>query len=1651
MKVTGVLDEEEQGWAMDDLVAHCLDEIAYDGANGSEAERVWEFAMAYMAAHSPASTLPVMDAPMQTYLWKMLVAQPHVSVAEAATAGESGQTSQPAKKGGRKSANAIWRLLETTTRRRERGITQIELAKELKIGPQSVFHMVKQLTSLDLIKKVAVVYGKSSTNLCLHERFAHRNDSYRALLIATQKSKGGGQSADDYLAAFAGALLSNQAQDNLQTDLIRQGITDFLSKANGQILHIHDLRKALLASADDPASRRWFTRTIVYMDLKGYIEKVNVARPDGQGFDRCVRLLRPYIVTSSDTVSKQPAPVEMHAESDTIGMAIQHSPDIQLLRHIYASGSKGMTTQELRPLISFPGLRLVHRILDILHNTKDTVNAQPIVRAVEFVGRQRHYRYFSPAGYEAFRNQEGVPVNAQPSKQAGATQLDTVTFSPISSSAPKGNASRQDTSATTSTQQNAQSIRDAEHSAKPQPMQVDVLPESVGDSATASDTAFGQPTLAVTSPSQTPRKQHGHSIMHGVNNITVDKRKAIILDILNEAKVIIETEMVDRYQEWLATSGQSSSFKIDRKTIQRTGTSLESEGKLRKLIVSVPLLSGEVHRRTLYLLPSVDPNSAVVKDCIRALQHDVVLRSTGSNVRKVRRIDAHVDRLDAGASGASETPRGTTGRSETVQGEPNAEERWTYIAGRYGWSRRRMMRAKELHLFFIDLVVRRSEEGAGTELTELCQSTLDPARVINTTTLFSELPLGLYLKAIGHGHRSELLERFLVDTPGANNCTLASLDVAMRRELFGTNTSFRVQFRRLLEILTDMELVRPLTADYTLVPLEQIDAERARLVLYPIYEICPRAPMHDYSAPGPDRPILRQVALRTVTDAMRFWDEVQYLALHIPTMLDQPFEDIPRDSEGKPLRKRRRRVPLKTSPSDRLAFVVERRNWVRTLHFTLEQRAVLNAYIDRQVGRTPLLDTARCEEIAASLNLSTARVRAYYSHIEDKHARLLQRSQKRRVRRKTRHAGASVTAGGEESLGVLASLSRRRIARNRQAHLQHLMRAAEAPAGEGADTAESLPQRKIVHRRKLPWNADDDDRLLHAIVVRRTLDLGKVSWVKLAAAIPGQVGDVCRRRALVLQRHPAAIDRLNDLTARWPSVHAIGQSRGILAPSQVWPDANAGNEEFLKQVDFFCSISESEPVRGSTEVAELPQSLKEAQSKYSLVPCARGTETIIRVDNILDNIFTLAARHRAHLSLPYLCLLNENARYPTSYSGDANLDTRVIGLTRAALKMVLLTKDEKYEPLGARNILMAFSDPGNGDEMVSRAVMQSYEAGTVIRTRYGQSGRNVPGRSFTLSEKHRNILEGSYVPHVFEEATEAYQTLQALSVPIGFPPNGYVMAFLSTLACGQISATPSLTIGTSNEALCYPERPIETTVTVAGCAESAKSCFAGHSYTAEMSRGRTQTAPATSSSVDVCAQVLQALDAAGEFGKTLIEIKETLLDETITSAQLLDAIGALEHSKAIVAVGVDTRRYVIWAHRKLWMVPTLTETGRNVPSADRLVPPRSWYDIRGNCNGDIFYKCRKAVVQAIMQKPGIQESDLHRQLGPALSYAELADLLEDLMKRGVVSRRYVIRPPAVSLFSAPRRFRVTDEPTLARNATPCYWACADAFMGITDA
>jgi hypothetical protein len=480
-----------------------------------------------------------------------------------------------------------------------------------------------------------------------------------------------------------------------------------------------------------------------------------------------------------------------------------------------------------------------------------------------------------------------------------------------------------------------------------------------------------------------------------------------------------------------------------------------------------------------------------------------------------------------------------------------ANRNWIHNAFNNGWIRQRMVRIKLLHLHLFTLF-------------EQCGE-----RTMETVTIFREMPLGLFLKVIGFGFRCKEVETFLEETSDAREVKLSDLNVELRSFLFVRSDRLRRQFRRLLCYLATMKLIRPLQINGDTATPEQYN-----MALMPAYHLCEQVPLYNYSIFEAIRPLLRNVQLRQTADVTRFWDEIQYMVLHMAPKAD--LAPIPHDEQGRPLRKRRRRR-IHTSALDPLAFVVDKRNWQHVERFTPAQRAILNASTDRLTGWTPLMDDARCATIAAALDISITRVKAYYRYIEERHILRTRRRKLRYQKRKRRQLNQRYNDNSDEDQadneieavtreptasedGTIQQepkdLALRRIYRNRQAHLQHLIQAMPHGAVSRTDLPQRTPYRVVRRRQRHDWRPDEDDRLLHAYAIRRTLDTHVLSWIKLATAMPNRDADHCRRRVQILLRRPAQLDRLSTLSASWPQLYLKGLATKELTEDRIKKPAN---------------------------------------------------------------------------------------------------------------------------------------------------------------------------------------------------------------------------------------------------------------------------------------------------------------------------------------------------------------------------------------------------------------------------------------------------------------------------------------------------------------
>ncbi|KAI9597781.1 hypothetical protein BDF19DRAFT_285080 [Syncephalis fuscata] len=185
---------------------------------------------------------------------------------------------------------------------------------------------------------------------------------------------------------------------------------------------------------------------------------------------------------------------------------------------------------------------------------------------------------------------------------------------------------------------------------------------------------------------------------------------------------------------------------------------------------------------------------------------------------------------------------------------------------------------------------------------------------------------------------------------------------------------------------------------------------------------------------------------------------------------------------------------------------------------------------------------------------------------------------------------------------------------------------------------------------------------------------------------------------------------------------------------------------------------------------------------------------------------------------------------------------------------------------------------------------------------------------------------------------------------------------------------------------------------------------------------------------------------------TTAELANALLVEStsMTCDQLDYILRQLVESETVILAGIHTICYVARVYADSWCLPVLSSVADGqIVSSTKRVPPRQWYDIYGRRDEHIWWTCQRAVIDAILYRPGVQEDRLLRQLNAAFTYVELRSVLDYLITINAITRRYLIMPQNVGLFSKAKPYYVSDTVTLQSNAIPCYWASVDCYTLIS--
>ncbi|RKP13631.1 hypothetical protein BJ684DRAFT_15994 [Piptocephalis cylindrospora] len=1023
--------------------------------------------------------------------------------------------------------------LSHIARRRERGMTQIQLTKALKSKPQTVFHFV-----LGLLKD--------------HDQSEDIDVSSALLKIKREK-----------LAAIdqEGIEGSERADHVLQSGLISRQVLVLLEKAQGRAIHVEDLIATLLPKLNNPSHRRWFNRLMRHMQDDGYLKTVKVQAEGSMGAEksgyadvdtgsesatlegkeeedevevvdkvswknarRCAILLpagaawlekdrkkekedtrdqgtsRQGLSTAHMNAMTNQLDIKMPGQTSTLahgrGLQVGLALEQQVYRLLQEAGRKGATQGEMEERLGGINHKQFLRGVEHLGSVDPTTKVDTFVQVVEFEGRERRFRYYSSTAY-ADMMREG-----KESEMMGMTCLDG------RGSEGGGDIVMNDSA------ESLEKGRSGEASPRPTNSTTPRSTPQVIESAQASAKLYARNKANIPSASQ-------------VRSVNASRRRQVILDWI-EADGIIGNGVVEvrKFNQRLAqtfpdTEGQGG-YEVCRRTFLRTVRVMEAEKSLHTLTVHVPLPEGGSQERSVILRNDIAAEDPLVAAFVQRLKEDYMIRTQASIFRpieraeglKVAKIKDVVGEKRKRAPGEgnggqrmdddeeeeeeeeeedeeeerSSTPKDSSGRSE---------KSWWFRAESLGYIRSKFLRARALHEF----IVRHLQDMAAEDETGKTDSS---SRTFRSAILLSIFTLDLYLKIVGHTLDGEALNAFLDQADDARemrqlrDTRLVELPLAIREDIIGSGRylgKLRNKTHGSLQILQTLGLV--VSAD------EDTDADGSE-EMSRNSRVKGKGRRHKGRIPSQKEGLhyLYTLPLRvtfpeimdedgqacdveSVEQAERYWVDLQ-------TLVHRTYVED-RDRSG-PLQKR----GPSTGP---ISHIFRLRSWIQSARVTLDQRRSLMRYVDRGTGRTPYSSVPLCRKIAGEIRMPVEQVSSFYWKVQkDISRRRSLISQKKRQGGRLLSVDRDTSLEMEDETSSVGPRPSKTLSSNHPGALQEDNVEEEEEEEKGGDEEDELSgssinllsissrssgRRSGPRLTRLVWSKDMEERLLFGITVLR--------------------------------------------------------------------------------------------------------------------------------------------------------------------------------------------------------------------------------------------------------------------------------------------------------------------------------------------------------------------------------------------------------------------------------------------------------------------------------------------------------------------------------------------------------------------------------------
>ncbi|KAG0035908.1 RNA polymerase III transcription initiation factor complex subunit [Podila clonocystis] len=1031
-----------------------------------------------------------------------------------------------------------YKALQMITASREYGVTQIQMAKEMGLDPRSMFHFIKVLIEQKLVVKIPVTTGGTYTLLCLHKKFASQNSGFIAMNGAEATGKKGTSRplvSSDTGARFEGLLKTDSRRVSFYSALVKQTITELLNQAKNQIMTVEDLAMALDLGDMTIVQNRWFNRQIELLCRLKYVKRVHVPNKY-----RCIQLIRMFgNGTIGDGGEKANLKAFMSDDSMQSGICVDTCIEQQVYQSIKDAGKAGIVAREIAKELNKLNRRLLAKILESLVKASEWEPEPLVHRIVEFVGRERRYRYYSTTAFNSTVGQEHKDYidkaklqtpTVKPRNKKGKKQVTTEPTNVTTTNTPAP-----DTAATTETAGPSapnQNLQPSETSQAVEPSSVQGG-ESHGQDANSAQPA--EPTVNAPGAVLAPEK---------FISIALLQRRKVIMTIMEQKRMVeIHATLVAEFhrQKNILFPGDQENVMTDRRTIFRAITVLETEGLLKIYKVdNVPMVGGGTCKKQFCLLPDISPDSEEVKQFVKDCSSRQMLYGSLANkpVKRLERMEVEVESLDQMATRLgseftginipfSEVGAVTPASKIREEGKSKlhmlgADFEGSQFAIQYGWFRAKMLRALVFHRFILDkLTVHDSN----------LYPYLGRPHILSTAPLLEVMPLRVFLQVVGIMIEPPTPEcRQFLEENRMSNMPLQNLP-SHTAFLALPSPAFTKRLREALEILDALGLVSPLDEHQNIAHSTGTLAYSSNhLVFHTHYEIFldVAAPLDPIDPNDLERNLegRKRYMLTSVKECRDFWVDLQTTASAM-TFTGEVH-----------VRYKSQNYSWDKIKGNFLHNLCNRRIWTDPIRITAGQQRILLNYASQHSMFIPVANLALLSQISTETALAKEHIVRFY--------KALMASWKR-----TAKYQAKVKAEKEA-----AKVKRRRPVRLRQVRMVVPVEDkpaevidAEArdairrrgllgtddpanPRGLGRGGKYSIKGKRKKRAKRTTWTAEDEDTLLMSTAIVRYIAAAsnvRFSWYAPARCMPftsNKTVEICRHRYAKLMRVEVTAQRL---------------------------------------------------------------------------------------------------------------------------------------------------------------------------------------------------------------------------------------------------------------------------------------------------------------------------------------------------------------------------------------------------------------------------------------------------------------------------------------------------------------------------------------------